>query len=408
MVYALVLLPALLALLPIRGEGRVRGARNAFLVGAVVATGRFSVRHPARVIGVSALLLAVAAVGASRLRFFNDYMTWFPAHEPLVSATRLVDEELRGSVTLEAVVDTGRTNGLHDPELLRRLEEVGVASQSIRRGDLFIGKAVSIVDLLKETHQALNENRPEFYAIPSSRPLVAQELLLFENSGSDDLEELVDPRFSRARISMRIPWTDWMLYPAFLEEVQARFAEILGDDVEFHLTGFSALMARAAISFVVTMTQSYVLALLIITPLMIFLLGNLGRPILLTLGLMGWLGIPLDMSTTLLGGIVIGLAVDDTIHFVHRFERDHQRLGDAERAVQATLETTGAAMLFTSVVLGAGFLVFTRAYMENIATFGVLCAFATVAAFLADVTLAPALMAVVTRRRDRGAHPASG
>jgi predicted RND superfamily exporter protein len=418
MVYALVLLPALLALLPIRGEGRVRGARNAFLVGAVVATGRFSVRHPARVIGVSALLLAVAAVGASRLRFFNDYMTWFPAHEPLVSATRLVDEELRGSVTLEAVVDTGRTNGLHDPELLRRLEEVGAASRSIRRGDLFIGKAVSIADLLKETHQALNENRPEFYAIPSSRPLVAQELLLFENSGSDDLEQLVDSRFSRARISMRIPWTDWMLYPAFLEAVRTRFAEILGDDVELHLTGFSALMARAARSFVVTMTQSYVLALLIITPLMIFLLGNLGRgllsmlpnlaPILLTLGLMGWLGIPLDMSTTLLGGIVIGLAVDDTIHFVHRFERDHQRLGDAERAVQATLETTGAAMLFTTVVLGAGFLVFTRAYMENIVTFGVLCAFATVAAFLADVTLAPALMALVTRRRAGDARPASG
>ena len=72
------------------------------------------------------------------------------------------------------------------------------------------------MDVLKETHQALNENRPEFYAIPSSRRLVAQELLLFENSGSDDLEELVDSQFSRARISMRIPWTDWMLYPAFL------------------------------------------------------------------------------------------------------------------------------------------------------------------------------------------------
>jgi predicted RND superfamily exporter protein len=65
-------------------------------------------------------------------------------------------------------------------------------------------------------------------------------------------------------------------------------------------------------------------------------------------------------------------------------------------------------MLFTTVVLGAGFLVFTRAYMENIVTFGVLCAFATVAAFLADVTLAPALMALVTRRRAGDARPASG
>jgi predicted RND superfamily exporter protein len=112
---------------------------------------------------------------------------------------------------------------------------------------------------------------------------------------------------------------------------------------------------------------------------------------------MGGSGIPLDMSTTLLGGIVIGLAVDDTIHFMHRFNRYYDQTGDSERAVRETLETTGTAMLLTSVVLGAGFLVFTLAYMQNIAAFGVLCAFATAAAFLADVTLAPALMALVTR-----------
>jgi len=154
------------------------------------------------------------------------------------------------------------------------------------------------------------------------------------------------------------------------------------------------------------MAQSYALALLIITPLMIFLLGSLGRgllsmapnlaPILLTLGLMGWLDIPLDMSTTLIGGIIIGLAVDDTIHFMHRFNLGYRQTGDAQRAVREALETTGSAMLFTSLVLGAGFLVFAFAYMQNIVGFGLLCTFATATAFLADVTLAPALMVLAT------------
>ena len=90
---------------------------------------------------------------------------------------------------------------------------------------------------------------------------------------------------------------------------------------------------------------------------------------------MGGFGIPLDMSTTLIGGIVIGLAVDDTIHFMHRFNRHYDQTGDPERAVRETLETTGTAMLFTSVVLTAGFLIFTLAYMRNIVSFGVLCAF---------------------------------
>jgi hypothetical protein len=92
---------------------------------------------------------------------------------------------------------------------------------------------------------------------------------------------------------------------------------------------------------------------------------------------------------------------------MHRFNRYYDQTGDSERAVRETLETTGTAMLFTSVVLGSGFLIFTLAYMKNIATLGVLCSFATAAAFLADVTLAPALMVLVTRRARRRAAPSS-
>jgi predicted RND superfamily exporter protein len=141
---------------------------------------------------------------------------------------------------------------------------------------------------------------------------------------------------------------------------------------------------------------------------MIFLLGSLSRgllsmvpnltPIILVLGVMGWLDIPLDMSTTLIGGIIIGLAVDDTIHFMDGFNRRFEETRDAQRAVRETLETTGIAMLFTSIVLAAGFLVFGFAYMQNVVLFGLLCAFATVVAFIADITMAPALMVLATNR----------
>jgi predicted RND superfamily exporter protein len=114
---------------------------------------------------------------------------------------------------------------------------------------------------------------------------------------------------------------------------------------------------------------------------------------------MGWLDVPLNMSTTLIGGIILGLAVDDTIHFMHRFNIYYEQTGDPYRAVRETLETTGTAMFFTSVVICAGFMIFTLAYMQNIVEFGLLCAFATAMAFLADVTLAPALMVLVTRDR---------
>jgi predicted RND superfamily exporter protein len=420
LVFSLVLLPALLAVTPLRGAQARAQPRIRLLMRLVVGAGALSARRPWTVVAASAFVLALAGVGAARLRFANDYFLWFPEDAPLRVATDIVDRELRGVVTLEAIVDTGEVNGLHRPELMRRFEEIAASNASIQHGELFIGKTVSIADVLKETHQALNENRPEFYTIPGDRRLIAQELLLFENSGSDDLEELVDSQFRTARISMKIPWADWMLYPDFLAKVQRHIEAIAGNQVKVTLTGFSALMARAASTLNLTLARSYVIALLIITPLMIFLLGGLGRgllsmapnlaPVLTTLGVMGWLDIPLDMSTLLIGGVVIGLAVDDTIHFMHGFNRRVAETGDPYRAVRETLATTGTAMLFTTVVLAAGFFVFTLAYMANIAAFGLLCGVATVIAFLADVTLAPALMILVTRRHDgqtgaRGRHP---
>jgi len=116
---------------------------------------------------------------------------------------------------------------------------------------------------------------------------------------------------------------------------------------------------------------------------------------------MGWLDIPLDNSSLLIGCVVIGLAVDDTIHFVHKFQRYFAQTGDARLAVRRTLETTGAALLFTSLVLAAGFSVMMLAYMDNAAQFGMLASFATVTAFLADIVLSPALMVLATRGTAR-------
>ncbi len=86
------------------------------------------------------------------------------------------------------MIYTGRENGLHEPDTLNRIEQAMRFSETLDIVGTPVSKAVSIVDVVKETHRALNENRPEFYVLPQERPLIAQELLLFENSGTDDLE----------------------------------------------------------------------------------------------------------------------------------------------------------------------------------------------------------------------------
>ena len=122
-------------------------------------------------------------------------------------------------------------------------------------------------------------------------------------------------------------------------------------------------------------------------------------PVYLVLGFAGWHDIPLDGSTMLIGAIVIGIAVDDTIHFMHKFNRYLEDGLEPALAVRETLRTTGSALLFTSLVLMAGFSSFLFAYMDMAKEFGVLTAFATCVALAADVIVGPALMMLVTRRR---------
>jgi predicted RND superfamily exporter protein len=293
-------------------------------------------------------------------------------------------------------------------------------SETLEVGQRRVGKVVSIVDVVKETHQALNENRPEFHALPEERVLIAQELLLFENSGSDDLEELTDTRFQTARVTVRTPWVDALEYPEFLDEIRISWTEILGDDLSFELTGGAVLFTRVFEAVIYSMARSYVFALAVITPLMILLIGNLRRgllamipnliPIYLCLAFMGYADVPLDAGTLLIGGVIIGLAVDDTIHFMYRFGRYYDESGDAAYAVHETLATTGTALLFTSLVLASGYAVFLLSYMQNTFWFGALCLLGTGTAFVADILLAPALMMLVTRREQAAsrARSASG
>jgi predicted RND superfamily exporter protein len=369
-----------------------------------VRVGDAATLRPRTVLIVTTAIVAVAGLGVSRLIFSNDAMRWFPKDDPNRLAQEFLDARLGGAGGVEVWIDTGEENGLHDPKLMRALEDAGSFAAGLEEGggELKVGNVLSVVDLVKETHKALNENRDEFYAVPEERALLAQELLLFENSGPEHLEDFVDSQLSMARISLRTPFSDGNLFDPFLERLEAGLVERFAGDAEVRVTGMGAIMGRTFRILNVTMAQSYAIALVVITPLMILLIGNvrLGLiamipnllPIWLTLGLMGVLDIPLDNSTLLVGCVLIGLAVDDTIHFMHKFQRYLHGSGDARQAVRETLRTTGAALFFTTLVLSAGFSVMLFGYMTNAREFGLLAGFAAVMAFLADLIVAPALM----------------
>lgn len=376
----------------------------------------FSINNHRGVLVISAGIILIALYGASQVRFSHQVLKWLPEGLDIRVSTEVIDEELKGSVVLEVLLDTGKENGLYDREILLAIDRLTEKlEEDYKNEQVFVGKTISVTTILKEIHQALHANNPEFYKIPDNQRLIPQEFLLFENSGSDDLQDVVDSRFQVARISLKVPWEDALLYRSFITDVQQRFesefgAKVLagGAPVSVTVTGIMSIFGRIISAAIYSAAQSYTIALGVITVLMIVLIGNLRlglismipnlTPIVCVVGFMGLASIQFDMFTMLIASIAIGLAVDDTIHFMYNFRKYYEKTADVKEAVHRTLQTAGRAMLTTSVVLSMGFFIFTLASMNNLFYFGLLTGVAILLALAADLILAPALMALVLGR----------
>ena len=294
-------------------------------------------------------------------------------------------------------------------DLMKRLDEFNHFSEGTSYNRISVGKSSSVVDVVKEINQVLNEDQEEYYKVPMDRGMIAQELLLFENGGTDDLESLVNTPYSKARVTLKTTWVDANQYTGLLLKLEKKIDELFGQEKSYVVTGLIPIMVKTITFVMEGMLISYLIAGVVITLLMIFLLADLRLglwsmipnflPILAGLGLMGMLNMPLDAMSILVGSIAIGLAVDDTVHFMHNFRRNQHIHQDIQVAVEKTLTSTGRAMLLTTIVLCAGFFIFTISSMNNLISFGLITGMTIIIALLGDILLAPAMMALIYKNR---------
>ena len=400
----LTLLPALLAITKIKPKAnKVAGKLDALMRRLAI----LPVKYYKAIIAGSAILVVLALFASTKIELSHNPLHWFQPGDYDRVSTEVIDKAMNGSVTMEVVVDTKKENGWNDPERLNKLNALSDKLEKYTDQYTHIGKVVSLATIVKETNRALHENKETFYSIPQDANLVSQELLLFENSGSDDLEDVVDSQFSKARITIKLPWTDAVKAHDVLSYVKAESKKAFPND-EVTTTGMIPLLIHTFAGAVHSSVVSYIIAFVLITFMMIFILGSVRigllsmvpnlTPIILGLLIMVIKPIPLDMFTLLIGSIAIGLAVDDTIHFMHNFKRYYLETKDAAKAIEHTFYTTGKAMVITSMVLSLGFYAYMMANMISVQNFGLLTGSVILFALLADLLLAPALMMVVTKR----------
>jgi len=351
------------------------------------------------------LLVAIAAGGMSLLSVYHNPLSWLGEDHPTTIGITTMDKEVGGISSVQVVFDTESEHGVKDLELLRAIEDLAEALETYEHPvthERIVSGSVSLVDIVKETNRALHGGDPDQYVLPDDQRAVSDALLLFESAGPEELARIATADLKRSHLSVRVKWMDATSYTPFRQFIDEQIERTIGDKAKVVSTGGLYTILSVIDSLISDLIRSFSVAVVVITLMMIALLRDIKLglismvpnllPIATILGFMGYVGIPIDMSNLVIASIIIGIAVDDTIHFLHQYRVGYQATGSTETAIRLAMDHAGRAMVSTTAVLTLGFSVFIASSLGSIQRFGLLIGLACCVALLMDLVLAPALL----------------
>jgi len=338
-----------------------------------------------------------AAIGAFsfRVQLNNDILGVFRKDSLVVRQINEMSRELAGAQIFFIRISSGHEGIFKDPE---NLAQVAAIQDFILKQGLF-SKSVSIVDLLKIINREMQGGDPDGAVLPVTVQEVSQYLLFLHDS---DLERYTSPDFSEVNILVSHNLNSSYEQKKAIEGLGSFIEKSLNPHFKYVFTGESILTLKAADSIATGQAKSIALLLIIIFIIMsvMFLNAKAGflslvpniLPIIIYFGVMGIFSIPLNIGTAMVAAIAIGIVVDDTIHFMTRYNSEMHRLKDQDQAMRVCLEREIRPVLATSIALALGFAVLALSNFVSIIHFGVLSALVMVVAFLGDMLVTPILL----------------
>jgi predicted RND superfamily exporter protein len=271
-------------------------------------------------------------------------------------------------------------------------------------GRAYIGRTRSPVDLIQEIQCTTKAPEKRPCPIPKDELALNEQFQQIGRIAPDSLLKYTDADLRIGRLRAMMYWRDAAHDVDFIARVREKATALFDSGVNVAVTGGVAINSGIINAMMKSLAIGYSTGFLLIIVLMILAIGDLRMgiaamipnllPIIFALGVMGYLEIPLNTYNLIGGSILIGVAVDDTIHFFHNFRKYYLRSGDLNFAVSETLRSAGRALLATTMILVASFWMRLFSDLKVIADFGLVMGIALSAAFFADVLLAPALLRI--------------
>jgi predicted RND superfamily exporter protein len=353
-------------------------------------------------------LFVVCLYGATQVKVDSNIAELYREGSPLRTAYTIVDEHMMGTGSLEILVDMQQSDALMQAGILQTMDRLqrhieNEYSQHVIRTN-------SLADLVKDTHAIMQDGSDAYKTIPDDSLAVSQLLYLFNSSNPNERRALVNDDYSQSHISVQLRNAGSSEYAEFFELVQIDIKEAFAayeqqyPNMDVHVTGTLAMLMRLMDDMSNNQFKSLALAMVLISGLLVLTLGSVQAglmsiipnmiPATLAFGLMGLMGIPLDTDTLMIAPLIIGIAVDDTIHFITHYRMALAKHSDMRMALVDTIKEVGQAVTFTSLVLGCGFFMLSFSNYLGLAKVGAFGSLAIFVALLCDLLFFPALIMV--------------
>lgn len=369
-------------------------------VGALYRTG---IRYPGWVIGVTAVILVAGAPQIANVQVETNLQEFFDHDHSIRRDTRYIDEHLIGTMSVSVIFNAATRDGLTDPAHLRLVQ----AFQEWVEQQPEVDHSFGMPDFVQEMHWAFNAEDPEFRRLPDNQALISQYLLIYDG---DDIYDFVDRDLQHSHVALNLNVHSANEISTLLERVRAYLDENVGDRLDWEIAGHARLFADMEDLLVSGQVYSLWGALILIFVFLLFFLRSFGAallcmipnlsPIFLIFVVMGITGIWLDMATAMIASVAIGIAVDDTIHVFHGFHDRIRRGIPPVSALVRSYRSAGRAVVVTTIVLSAQFLILVLSDFVPTRSFGLLTTMGLVSALLFDLVLLPAILTTLY-------HPAS-
>ena len=393
------LVPALLSLLPMPEAGSTQRYHEGSVSRVLERLGYWVERNSTPVLWVSLGLFIASVVGITKVTVEGNTMAYLSEDHWLRQSINFMEENLGGTSSFEIIFEGGE-DAAKQPKLLRAIDQM---QEELVQQDM-ISNSFSHVNYLKDINQSLNADDESFHRVPKTPDMVAQYMLLAETSGDDDMNRFVNYDYSKTRVTSRCPATLSSEYLEMLDtasEIKAEAEKVSG--VSAHITGMVPLYAKFDRLLLGSQIQSILLAFFMVYVSMTLLMKSWriglismipnGLPIFMTLAIMGFLDLNLDAATVMIAGIALGIAVDDTVHYLNRFRHELGLAGwSYPEAARRTTHIVGRPIFFTSVILLAGFSVLVFGNFRPTRLFGGLTGMTMIFALLGDLILLPAIL----------------